>query len=100
VNGSDSRVMTTADHVAGRPLTDWKVTTGHRVLVRVGWLAIGLALYGAAVAVVVGIPEAWWVTVGMAVVALVISVVMPEPVPRELITGGRNHIDGRQNLDT
>ena len=88
--------MTTADHLVGRPPTDWKVTTGYRVLMKVGWLAIGLALYGAAVAVVVGIPEAWWVTFGMACVALIVSVVMPEPVPREMITGGRNHIDGRK----
>ena len=55
VRSSDTALMTTADHVAGAPRRDWKVTTGYRVLIRVGWSAFGLALYGAVVAVVVGI---------------------------------------------
>lgn len=84
--------MTTADHVAARP-RDWKVTTGYRVLIKVGWSAIVLALYGAAVAIVVGIEGAWWVTAGMAAFALLVAALIPAPVPRELITGGRNHID-------
>ena len=87
--------MTTADHVAGRIPRDWKVTTGRRVLTRVGWIAVGFALYGAAVAVVIGIEEAWWMAAGMAGFALLVGVLMPAPVPRELITGGRNHIDAR-----
>ena len=32
-------------------------------------------------------------------VRALVSVVMPDPVPRELITGGRNHIDSRQPPD-
>lgn len=87
--------MTTADHVAGRIPRDWKVTTGHRVLIKVGWIAVGFALYGAAVAVVVGVEEAWWMAAGMAGFALLVGVMMPAPVPRELITGGRNYIDAR-----
>ena len=88
--------MTTADHVAGRVPRDWKVTAGYRVLIKVGWIAVGFALYGAAVAVVVGIEEAWWMAAGMAGFALLVGVLMPAPVPRELITGGRNHIDARR----
>jgi len=88
--------MTTADHVAGRVPRDWKVTAGYRVLIKVGWVAVGFALYGAAVAVVVGIEEAWWMAAGMAGFALLVGVLMPAPVPRELITGGRNHIDARR----
>jgi len=91
--------MTTADHAEGRPLTDWKVTTGYRVLIKVGWTAVGFALYGAAVAVVVGIDSAWWIAAGMAAFALLVGVFMPEPVPRELITGGRNHIDAHRSID-
>ena len=89
--------MTTADHVAGRVPRDWKVTAGYRVLIKVGWIAVGFALYGAAVAVVVGIEEAWWMAAGMAGFALLVGVLMPAPVPRELITGGRNHIDARRS---
>ena len=89
--------MTTADHVAGRVPRDWKVTAGYRVLIKVGWIAVGFALYGAAVAVVVGIEEAWWMAAGMAGFALLVGVLMPAPVPRELITGGRNQIDGRRS---
>ena len=84
--------MTTADHVAGRP-RDWKVTTGYRVLIKIGWAAMVLALYGAAVAVVVGMQGAWWIAAGMAALALLVGVLIPAPVPSELITGGRNHID-------
>ena len=89
--------MTTADHVAGRLPRDWKVTTGYRVLIKVGWMAVGVALYGAAVAVVVGIDEAWWAAAGLAVLALLVGTLIPAPVPRELITGGRNHIDTRHS---
>ena len=89
---SDTASMTTADHVAVRP-RDWKVTTGYRVLIKVGWAAMVVALYGAAVAVVVGMPGAWWIAAGMAAVALLVGAFIPAPVPRELITGGRNHID-------
>ena len=88
--------MTTADHVAGRLTRDWKVTTGYRVLIKVGWIAVGFSLYGAAVAVVIGIEEAWWAAAGMAGFALLVGVLIPAPVPRELITGGRNHIDARR----
>ena len=75
---------------------DWKVTPAYRVLIKVGWAAVSLALYAACVAVVVGVPQAWWGAAGMAAVALLVAVLMPAPVPRELITGGRNHIDGRR----
>jgi len=81
------------------PPRDWKVTTGYWVLIRVGWAAMALALYGAAVAVIVGIDSAWWMAAGMATFALLIGVLIPAPVPRELITGGRNRIDSHRPID-
>jgi hypothetical protein len=87
--------MTTADHAAGRRPTDWKVTTGYRVLIKVGWTAVALALYGAVVAVVVGLDQGWWAAAGAAAFALLVGALMPAPVPRELITGGHNHIETR-----
>ncbi|MBU1866087.1 MAG: hypothetical protein KKE89_06700 [Actinobacteria bacterium] len=91
--------MTTADGAAGRPPLDWKVTAGYRVLIKVGWAAIALALYGATVAVVVGIDSAWWITAGLSAFALLVGIFMPAPVPRELIIGGRNRIDCHRPLD-
>jgi hypothetical protein len=83
--------MTTLD-AAAAARRDWKVTPGYRVLIKVGWLAFALAVYGAGVAVVVGMPAAWWVAAGMGAVALLVAVLIPAPVPRDLIVGGRNHI--------
>jgi hypothetical protein len=74
---------------------DWKVTTGYRVMLAVGWSAFILALYLAVVAFVLSFAAVWWIAGGFAVLALVTSVMLPEPVPAEMITGGRNHIDGR-----
>jgi hypothetical protein len=64
-------------------------------MVRLGWTAMTLAVYGITVAVVVGIEAAWWLAAGMAAVALLAGLFTPAPVPRDLITGGRNHIDAR-----
>ena len=86
--------MTTAEHAAGRK-PDWKVTTGYRIMIKVGWTAVLLALYGAAAAVVVGIDGAWWATAGMAAFALLVGALIPAPVPRELITGNHNRINPR-----
>ncbi|MCB2223306.1 MAG: hypothetical protein KQH83_03935 [Actinobacteria bacterium] len=85
--------MTTADHAAGRPPTDWKLTTAHRVLTKVAWAAVVVALYGAAVAVLVGMEQGWWAAVGGASFALLVGALLPEPVPRDLLVGARNHID-------
>lgn len=85
--------MTTADHATGRPKTDWKVTTGHRVLTGMGFLAVVSALYGAMEGMVTGMDSAWWAAAGMAAFALLVGGFMPAPVPRELLTGRRTHID-------
>jgi hypothetical protein len=94
---SDIGSMTTADRAIGAA-PDWKVTPAYRVLIKIGWAAVSLAVYTAAVAVVIDIPAAWWVTAGLAAVALIVGVLIPAPVPRTLITGPKNHIDARQPL--
>jgi hypothetical protein len=88
--------MTTADHAAGRPAPDWKVTPAYRVLIKVGWAAVAIALYGSAVATVVGITAAWWMTAGMAAFALLVAILLPAPVPSGLLTEGRTTVDTRQ----
>jgi ABC-type spermidine/putrescine transport system permease subunit I len=74
---------------------DWKVTTGYRVLLVVGWSAFALALYVAVVALALGLPSAWWIAGALALTALGTVVFLPEPVPAEMIVGGRNRIDSR-----
>jgi ABC-type spermidine/putrescine transport system permease subunit I len=85
--------MTTNAHAAGR---DWKVTTGYRVMLRVAWGVLTLSVYGAVVAVVVGVPGAWWMAAGLAALAMLVAALLPEPVPADLITEARSHLDSHQ----
>jgi hypothetical protein len=90
--------MTTADRAIGAA-PDWKVTPAHRVMSVIGWAAAALALYMAVIAVVIDISMAWWVAAGLAGVAWLMSLLMPAPVPRTLITGPKNQIDTRRPVD-
>lgn len=72
---------------------DWKVTTGYRVLVKIGWGATGLAVYLGVAASLLGVQGVWWIVAGLAVAAILVGMLLPEPVPREMITGHRNRID-------
>jgi ABC-type spermidine/putrescine transport system permease subunit I len=80
--------MTTLDRAR-----DWKVTTAYRLLLQAGWGALALALFGAVSAVVIGVPGAWWMAAGLALVALLTVVALPDPVPAEMITGRVTRID-------
>lgn len=75
---------------------DWKVTTGYRVLLHLGWFLIALAVYLGGVASLFDAVAMWWIVAGIAVVVIVTSLLLPEPVPREMITGHRNHITARR----
>jgi hypothetical protein len=88
--------MTTANPAAGPTARDWKVTTGHRVMIKIGWAIAALAAYVAIAAAVVGLYRAWWVAAALAALALLIGALAPAPVPTELITGARNRIDTRR----
>jgi ABC-type spermidine/putrescine transport system permease subunit I len=85
--------VTTVDRV-----TDWKVTSGYRFLLKLGWAVLALAAYGVVVALILGVPGAWWMAAGLAVLALLVVGVLPEPVPSEMITGRRTRIDTRRPL--
>ena len=82
--------MTTAP----RPAADWKLTEGRRVLTVIGWAALIVAVYGLAAAIVVGVAAAWWMAIGAASVALVVSVALPSPVPRDLLSERHNRLEG------
>jgi ABC-type spermidine/putrescine transport system permease subunit I len=78
---------------------DWKVTTGYRLLLRAGWGALALAVYGAVLALALGVPGAWWMAAGPASLALLVVMLLPEPVPAEMITGRKNRIDSERPAD-
>ena len=83
--------MTTLSHQR-----DWKVTTAYRMLLRMAWGLVALAVYGGVVAVLVGVVDAWWLAAGAAGLALLVGALLPEPVPAEMLTRGRQHIDSRR----
>lgn len=72
---------------------DWKVTTAHRVLVRIGWAVTALAAYLAAAALVLGSVAVWWMVAALAAAAVLVGLLLPEPVPQEMITGHRTMVD-------
>ena len=86
--------MTTTTHAAH---PDWKVTTGYRVMLWIAWLVLILSVYGAVVAVVVGVRGAWWIVAGLAAMAMLLTALLPEPVPADLITEARSRLDSTRN---
>ena len=80
--------------------SDWKVTIGHRILVKVGWALLTMAGYLAVAAVVVGIQTIWWYVAGLALTGLLIAVTLPEPVPQDLVVERERWVDPRGRLDS
>jgi len=76
---------------------DWKVTTGYRVLLKVAWGLVMLAIVGAVMAALDGVAAGWWAAAGLAALALLMGAMLPEPLPAEMITGGHNHLGGRRS---
>ena len=75
---------------------DWKVTTGYRVLLRAGWAVMVLALYLTGAAAVLDSARVWWMVVGLAVGALALVAILPEPVPRDQLVARRTRVDPLQ----
>ncbi len=84
--------MTT--HVTRVP--DWKITTGYRVLVKIGWGVISLAVYFAGAASILDAAVIWWIVAGLAIIVILTTLLLPEPIPRDMITGGSHRIDTRR----
>ena len=72
---------------------DWKVTTGYRVLVKLGWAAIALAVYFAAAAFILGSVRVWWMVAALAASAILVGLLLPEPVPRDMLNEHRTMVD-------
>jgi hypothetical protein len=74
---------------------DWKVTAGYRVMLALGWASLAMALGVAWAAFVLGIASVWWIAGLFAFAALGTTTFLPEPVPADMITGGRNQVGPR-----
>ncbi|NQV06549.1 hypothetical protein HQ535_08345 [bacterium] len=83
--------MTTAPYAVRTP--DWKLTEGRRVLMVIGWGALMLSAYVVFAAIVLGVPGAWFMAAVPAAVALVVSALLPSPVPADLLSERRNRVD-------
>jgi hypothetical protein len=75
---------------------DWKVTTSYRVLVKVGWAAVVLALYLAAAALILESVTVWWAVAALAGGAIMVGLMLPEPVPRDMLNSHRTRVDPLQ----
>jgi hypothetical protein len=75
---------------------DWKVTTGYRVLLHVGWIIISSAVSLVAAAAVFDLSGTWWMVAGLAAGVLGLVTMLPEPVPRDQLVARRNRIDPRR----
>ena len=82
--------MTTAAH------RDWKVTPGYRTLVRLGWALVALAVYLAGAAAILDAVVIWWAVAGLAAVAVLTGLMLPEPVPSSMLNTAKSHVEARR----
>lgn len=71
---------------------DWKVTTGYRNLLRLGWGVTLLATYLGAAAAVLDSAGVWWIVAGLALGTILLAALLPEPVPRDQIIEKRTRM--------
>lgn len=81
--------------MTSRVQRDWKVTTSYRNLLRVGWAAIAVAIYFATAAALLDSIRVWWIVFGLALSVMLLMSLLPEPVPRDLITGSPTWVGPR-----
>lgn len=79
--------------MTARAHRDWKVTTSYRVLLKIGWAVIAMAVYFATAAAVLDAMAVWWIVAGLAAGVMLLMAALPEPVPRDLITGPHTMVD-------
>lgn len=68
------------------------MTTGYRVVLGLGWSTVVMAAYLAGAAAILDSIAIWWLVAGLALSAMLLRALLPDPVPREYITGGRNEV--------
>lgn len=66
------------------------------MLVKVGWGATVLAIYLAAAAVILESVTVWWMVAALAAGAIVVGLMLPEPVPHDMLNRNRTQVDPLQ----
>jgi len=82
--------------MTARASQDWKVSTAYRILVRIGWAALAVAVYFAAAAAILDSVGVWWMVAGVALAVMLLTAALPEPVPRDYLVSGRTMVDPLQ----
>jgi hypothetical protein len=78
---------------------DWKVSTSYRILMRIGWATIAVAVYFATAAAILDSVGVWWIVAGLAVGVMLLAAVLPEPVPQDYLNGAHTRVDTRRGVD-
>ena len=81
--------------MATRAAPDWKVSTSYRILVKIGWAIIAVAVYFATAAAILDSVSVWWMVAGLAIGGLVVSALLPEPVPDDYLNSSRTEVRTR-----
>ncbi len=68
------------------------MTATYRTLVRLGWALVALAIYLAGAAAILDATAIWWMVAGLASLAIVTGLLLPEPVPRTMLNEQRNRL--------
>ena len=75
------------------PLRDWKTTPSYRILVAGCWGVIALAVFLAAAGSMFDAAGVWWTVAGLALVVILVALLLPEPVPHDMLIESRKRLD-------
>ena len=73
-------------------LPDWKTTPAYRILVAGCWGVIALAVFLGAVGSMFDATGVWWTVAGLALLVIVTSLLLPEPVPHDMLIESRKYL--------
>jgi hypothetical protein len=73
-------------------LPDWKTTPAYRVLVAGSWGVIGLAVFLGAAGAMFDAAGVWWMVAGLALLVILITLLLPEPVPHDMLIESRKYL--------
>lgn len=79
---------------------DWKVSAGYRTLTRIGGVLVVVGVWCAGAATALGSVGVWWIVAGLGASGLLVAATLPEPVPRDYISGAPTRVNTRPTLQT
>lgn len=80
-----------------RRLPDWKTTAGYRILVAAAWGVIALAVFFGVVGSMFQSGAVWLLVAGLAVVVILVVLLLPEPVPHDMLIERSRLLDPADN---